>query len=165
MDPEVIRYIAENRERYTREAIDGHLLNAGHTRGDIDAAWSRLGGNERRPASDARPSPSDGPAFWPVFLGSVVAMYGITFLVYAGFFYRSSDEGYEVFAVIASGIFLVFLLLAAMISVALVRRNRSAAMGAASGLLTALVIPFVFLVIVAGLCTVITGGAPFAGVQ
>ena len=155
MDPEVIRYIAENRERYTREAIDAHLLQAGHTQADINAAWSRVGDVER-------PTPSDDRAFWRAFTGSVAAMYGITFLVYAVSFYVGMEEGYESIAFIISVIFLIPLLLAAMISIALVRRNRSAGRGITSGLLTALVIPFVFLVIVAGLCTALTG-APFAG--
>ncbi len=155
MDPEVIRYIAENRGRYTREAIDTHLLRAGHAREEIDAAWSRLG-------DEVRPPPSDDRTFRRAFLGSVVAIYGITFLVYAVSFYVGMEEGYESIALIASAIFLVPLLLAAMISIALVRRNQSARRGVAGGLLTALVIPFVLLVIVAGLCTALTD-APFAG--
>jgi uncharacterized membrane protein YhaH (DUF805 family) len=158
MDPKVIRYITENRTQYTREAIDEHLLKAGHSRRDIDAAWSRLG-------DEVRPTPAEDRAFRRAFLGSVAAMYGITFLVYAVSFYVGTEEGYKSLALIIAAIFLVPMLIAAQTSIALVRRNRSAAVGAASGLLTALVIPFVFLVIVAGLCTVITGGAPFAGVQ
>ncbi len=155
MDPEVIRCIAENRERYTREAIDAHLLNAGHNQAEINVAWSH-GGEERR-------TPSDDHAFRRAFLTSVAAMYGITFLVYAVSFYVAMDEpGYEGIAFIISAIFLVPMLLAAMISFALVGRNRSARRGVAGGLLTALVIPFVFLVIVAGLCTALTG-APFSG--
>jgi uncharacterized membrane protein YhaH (DUF805 family) len=156
MDPEVIRYIAENRERYTREAIDAHLLNAGHTQAEIDAAWSQVGGDER-------PSPSDDRAFRQAFMGSVAAMYGVTFLVYAVNFYVRLDElGYEGLAFIISAIFLVPMLIAAQTSIALVRRKRSAGKGVVGGLLTALVIPFVFLVIVAGLCTVLTD-APFSG--
>ncbi len=143
MDPEVIRYITENREQYTREAIDAHLLTAGHSRAEIDAAWSRLG-EEHRTASDDR-------AFRRAFLTSVAAMYGITFLVYA-----------VGFPLVISAILLIALFLAALISVALVGRSRSARRGVAGGLLTALVIPFVFLVIVAGLCTALTG-APFSG--
>ncbi len=78
-------------------------------------------------------------------------MYGITFLVYA-----------VGFPLVISAILLIALFLAALISVALVGRSRSARRGVAGGLLTALVIPFVFLVIVAGLCTALTG-APFSG--
>ncbi len=150
MDPKVARYIAVNRERYTREAIDAHLLRAGHDWADIDAAWSQVGG-------EVRPSRSEDRAFWRAFLGSVGAMYGITFLVYAVGF----RGGFDI-----SGIFLVFLLVAALSSlgpsVALARQYRSAGRGVVGGLLIALVIPFVFLVIVAGLCTALTG-APFAG--
>jgi hypothetical protein len=143
MDPKVIRYITENRTQYTREAIDEHLLKAGHSRRDIDAAWSRLG-------DEVRPTPAEDRAFRRAFLGSVAAMYGITFLVYSVSF------------PFISVFFLIILLLAAAISIALARPHRLAASGMISGLLTALVIPFVFLVIVAGLCTALTG-APFDG--
>ena len=153
MDSELTRYIAENRERYTREAIDEHLLSAGHTQAEIDAAWSALG--------EERPTDSEDHTFWRAFLGSVAAMYGITFLVYAVSFYVFSEEGYEFIAHIATVIFLGLLLVAAAISIALVRSNRAMSSGVASGVLTALVIPFVALVIVAGLCTAVTGGSPF----
>ena len=155
MDPEVIRYIAENRERYTQEAIDAHLLNAGHTRADIDAAWSQVRGDER-------PSPSGGRAFWLPLLGAVVAMYGITFLVYVVGFYAGVEEGYESSVIAISGLLLAFMFIAGLLSLAIVRPSWSAGRGVVGGLLIALVIPFVFLVIVAGLCTVITG-VPFGG--
>ena len=53
MDPEIQAYIEENREKYTRQAIDAHLLQAGWTQAQIDAAWSRVeqaGPAERRDA-------------------------------------------------------------------------------------------------------------------
>ncbi len=91
----------------------------------------------------------------------MVALYGLTFLVYSFGFYRLF-EGHEGFAVIAMIVFLFFLLVAAGISISLVRRSRRAAMDAAGGLVLALVIPFIFLVIVVGLCSVWTG-APLSG--
>ncbi len=157
MDPELTRYITENRERYTREAIDAHLLRAGHTQAEIDAAWSGL--------SQERPTDSEDRIFWLSFLGSVTAMYGITFLVYAASFYEVAAPGppaVESPSGFVSATFLIALLVAAALSITLVRQNRSAAAGTASGLLSALVIPFVFLVIVAGVCTTLTG-VPLAG--
>lgn len=144
MDPEVTRYIEENRDRYTREAIEAHLLEAGYTEAVIAASWPAVR-QERPPVRGDR-------AFWLPFIGSVAGMYGVTFLVYT----LSFDRFFEP---IASFLLLIFLLLAAVISVSIVRARRS--WGAFSGLLTALVIPFVFLIIVAGLCSSLTG-APFA---
>lgn len=78
-------------------------------------------------------------------------MYGITFLVYAATLPYSE----------LTGTLLLFLLLAAAISIVLVigliALNPSVAAGTASGVIAALVIPFVFLIIVAGLCTRLTG--------
>ncbi len=94
-------------------------------------------------------------------------MYGITFLVYAVSFYMGDDD-LGIWPVV-SGILLAFLYLAAMISVAVVKRKRSAwssgtasssRAGVAGGVLTALLIPFVFLIIVAGQCSALTG-VPF----
>ena len=156
MDPEVIRYIAENRERYTREAIDAHLLNAGHSQAEIDAAWSQVAGDERR-------APSGGRAFWEPLIGAIVVLYGGTYLVYSASLSFDGEPGVDLdLSGIVRGILLIALLLAGLISLAFVRPSRSAGRGVIGGLLTALVIPFVFLVIVAGLCTVLTG-APFAG--
>ncbi len=158
MDPEASRYIKENRGRYTRAAIEAHLLKAGYSHTEIDASW---------PLDDQESPPlPQGRAFWRPFILSVTGMYGITFLVYAVSFYMGDDIG--IWPVV-SGILLVFLLLAAMISVDVVKRKRSAwssgtasssRAGVAGGVLTALVIPFVFPIIVAGLCSALTG-VPF----
>ena len=158
MDPEAARYIKENRSRYTRAAIEAHLLKAGYSHTEIDASWP--------PDDQESPPLPQGRAFWRPFILSVTGMYGITFLVYAVSFYMGDDIG--IWPVI-SGILLVFLLLAAMISVDVVKRKRSAwssgtasssRAGVAGGILTALLIPFVFLIIVAGLCFALTG-VPF----
>lgn len=42
-------YIRQNRDRYTREAIDRQLLEAGHDRADIEAAWQRASGPAEAP--------------------------------------------------------------------------------------------------------------------
>ncbi len=50
MTDELTRYLRENRERYTREALTDHLVAEGHDRGSVEAAWARLEA-ERRAAS------------------------------------------------------------------------------------------------------------------
>jgi hypothetical protein len=42
MDRQIDEYIRTNRDRYTREAITQQLMDAGHERDAIDAAWDRL---------------------------------------------------------------------------------------------------------------------------
>ena len=159
MDPEATRYIKENRDRYTREAIEAHLLKAGYSRAQIDASWSQ----------DDQESPPipQGRTFWRSFILSVTGMYGITFLVYAVIFIVWDVSGIWP---IASGILLVSLFWAAVSSVNVVRWIRpdwasgtasSSRAGVAGGLLIALIIPFVFLIIVAGTCTSLTG-VPFS---
>ncbi len=74
-----------------------------------------------------------------------MVLYGLTFVVYA--------LGIGELAIILG----IFLLLGAMISMRMVRSSTAMATGAASGLLIAALIPFVFLVIIAGLCTTMVG--------
>lgn len=160
MNPEVARYIEENRDRYTREAIDKHLLSAGYGEAEIDASWP--------PDDQQKPPLLVGRAFWRPFIGAIVGVYGVVFLVYAVSFFVATDE---MLGPIISGIMLSFLFLAAGLSVDIVKWKRKSWSGAtsnvrragvASGLLSALVIPFVFLVIIAGVCSAITG-LPFTG--
>ncbi|HEV2073129.1 MAG TPA: hypothetical protein VGR29_05745 [Thermomicrobiales bacterium] len=160
MDSEITRYIRENRDRYTREAIEARLIRAGYSPTEIDALWP--------PDDEQRPPVPQGRAFWRPFILSVIGMYGITFLVYAITALVWTDE--SIWPIILALLFL-FLLSAGSISVDIVRRKRSAwasgtasssKAGVASGLLTALVIPFISLVIVAGLCSALTG-LPFTG--
>jgi uncharacterized membrane protein YhaH (DUF805 family) len=160
MDSEITRYIRENRDRYTREAIEARLIRAGYSATEIDALWP--------PDDEQHPPVPQGRAFWRPFILSVIAMYGITFLVYAITALVWIDK--TIWPIILTLLFL-FLLAAASISVDVVRRRRSARAwgsassskaGVASGLLSALVIPFVSLVIVAGLCSTLTG-LPFTG--
>lgn len=42
MDPRIADYIRANRGQYTREAITQQLVDAGHDRGAVEAAWTRL---------------------------------------------------------------------------------------------------------------------------
>jgi hypothetical protein len=47
MDPALADYIRSNRDRYTREAITEQLVQAGHSRDAIDAAWEQMAAAER----------------------------------------------------------------------------------------------------------------------
>ncbi|MGN6563501.1 MAG: hypothetical protein ACTHMU_12665, partial [Thermomicrobiales bacterium] len=52
MTPEIERYIRENRDRYTRAAIERSLREAGHEQAAIDAAWAEVE-RDATPAAEA----------------------------------------------------------------------------------------------------------------
>ncbi len=146
MNPEILRYITANRDTYTREAITRQLIERGHDPAEIERAWESI-----EPRSEGG-LPRDH-TFWRYFTIGVVALYGLTFLVYA----LLLGTEFVLFAIILG----VFLLLGAWTSILLVRSSTAVATavakGAASGLLIAALIPFVFLVIIAGLCSMMVG--------
>ena len=123
---------------YTRAAITRQLIEAGHDPAEIVQAWESI-----EPTS-AGGLPRDR-TFWRNFTVYVVALYGLTFLVYA--------LGIGEFAIILG----VSLLVGAWVSIRTVRTSPAVVTGAASGLLIAVLVPFVLLVIIAGLCTAMVG--------
>lgn len=87
--------------------------------------------------------------FWRYFTIGVVALYGLTFLVYAVYTLQ-----FRVPYVIILG---ALLLLGALPSLLLVRVSRAVVKGAASGMLIAALIAFVPLVVIAGICSALVG--------
>ena len=140
MNQQILRYITDNRDTYTREVITRRLIEAGHDPAEIERAWESI---EPRIVPRSEGGLPEDIAFW--FTVYVVVLYGLTFVVYA--------LGIGELAIILG----IFLLLGAMISTRMVRSSRAVAKGAASGLLIAVLIPFVTLVIIAGLCTATVG--------
>lgn len=139
MNQQILRYITANRDTYTREAITRQLIEAGHDPAEIERAWESI-----EPRSEGG-LPRDR-TFWRYFTMGVVVVYGLTFLVYA--------LRFGVFALILG----VFLLLGAWTSILVVRSStavaRAVARGTVSGMLSAALIPFVTLVVIAGLCSI-----------
>ncbi len=173
MNPEVVRYIQENRGTYTREAITRSLLDAGHDPAEIERAWSAAetpnlsqapsplppsayGTSGDVVVEDSRPEPPTvgrvlrTPRFWAAFLGytllSVVLTVGLTFLGTLG-------AGLPVF--------LLTVLAGIVASLFLFRRDRPVAVGLASAALIVFILPWVALTIWAGLC--IVTGSPIGG--
>ena len=76
MNPEIVRYLAENRARYTDAALRDALLRAGHSAGEVDEALGKVGpGGDQLPSAPAwsqnephtdRRSVARSPRFWPV---------------------------------------------------------------------------------------------------
>ncbi len=159
-NPEIVRYIRENREMYTREAIDRNLTEAGHSEPDIAAAWQdaesadtptpqavdRWGeplhqspqsqGRERRRGEKVFTT----LAYWASFLGFVVGIVALTALL-------------SYFIPEAAAIFFLLALLGGFIAcVLLLRKNQPVAFGLASALVVVFLLPFLAIVIFAGIC-------------
>ncbi len=139
INPEILRYITANRDTYTREVITRRLIEAGHDPAEIELVWESI-----EPRSEGR-LPRDR-TFWRYFTVYVVALYGLTFLVYA--------LGLGMDIAMFLGLSLV---VGAWVSIRTVRTSPAVVTGAASGLLIAALVPFVLLVIIAGLCTAMVG--------
>lgn len=167
MNPELQQYILQNRGTYTREAIDGRLLEAGHSQEQIEEAWAAIESGTSPPLGPAEPPPftiqerpqsqgTDAPAykklgFWLTLIGFVLGLYGLFSLA------AWLDP---------SGVSFWALPLVALIgtiagSILLWKRNQSVAMGLITGCLVSAVLPFVFLVIISGLCLVGLWGPEF----
>ena len=148
MNQQLLRYITANRDTYTREAITRRLIARGHDPAEIEQAWESI-----EPRSEGM-LPRDR-TFWRYFFIYVVVLYGLTFVVYALRLDPNAWGGGMILMILG-----VFLLLGAVTSLLLVRARGAAARGAVSGVLTAVLIPFVPLVIIIGLCSMMVTAPP-----
>jgi hypothetical protein len=62
VNPDLIRYIRDNRPIYTREAIRRRLIEAGHAEADVDAAWAAVEADAPPPPTPVGPPPAAPPA-------------------------------------------------------------------------------------------------------
>jgi hypothetical protein len=87
-DPAIGRYIRENRAVYTRPAITASLLEAGHSREDIEATWAEIAAAEARPplVPQAVTSRRAALSAWEFWLGAVVTFVGLLVVPYGLFF-------------------------------------------------------------------------------
>ena len=150
MDPEIVGYIREHRDTYTREAITRHLLDAGHTQEAIDAAWWQTVDPDPEPGQ--APAAAEGaapqeppilrqPDFWLALAGYIVGTLLLT----------------NLFNVINIFLGLIFyagaLLVGFFYPIVRFDRNRAVAVGMLCGLAAIVVLLFVK----PGLCTVAFG--------
>lgn len=143
MNPEIVRYIEEHREVYTREAIDRNLREAGYDPAEMAEAWRSIEASATKREVSRR--------FWVVFLIYIAGLYGMTFVL--------SDYWLEVRASLGEAlnsgtlwIVSMSLLIAAVVSILLVWGSRKAAFAAVNVFLVAILVPFVFVVVISGLC-------------
>ena len=169
MNPEIVQYILEHRDTYTREAIRQHLIDAGHAPEEVDAAWEEVEAGRlpappaseavgARPASvgqpDTVPVPPatrlvNSPAFWFTLIGFIIAVYALPFVLAAILPLPSGSRG--ITAGLTFGLLWLGGLVAALI---LARRNRPVAMGLALGFAGVFLLPFTLVMVVLGICLV-----------
>jgi hypothetical protein len=144
-------YLWSNRDRFTEAALATAAEGAGYGSDEIAAA---AGAVARRRADEAAARPIKARA-----RRSVLLAYGITWLVFAFLFLRPEADSvgyYRGVGPFALGILAVVLFLTLLLALAWIATQRPSADRAESALSIMLSVPFVLLVIVAGLCVTTT---------
>lgn len=175
MNPELVRYIRENRATYTREAISQRLLDAGHAAADVETAWRVVEEEIAReevaagvapvgalqapraaaPARRSMPSSLRSPRFWGVLIAYVIAVYMISGVVAA----VTADGPLEgVPGLIVFGLLWVVGLVGA---ISMRARDRITSSALLAGIIAIIFLPvalaFISIVIIAGICLVLIG--------
>ncbi|MGN6360011.1 MAG: hypothetical protein ACTHNK_06445 [Thermomicrobiales bacterium] len=178
MTPEIERYIRENRDRYTREAIERSLREAGHEQAAIDAAWAAVE-RDATPAAEAHPAEAAAEIsgvvvvsprsqrvrrvrraqvlndwrLWVTAVVTAVIVGGVPWALAAGL--QDANAG-AIFGLIAAVVVVI-----AAVTLLIMREARAIAFGLLGGLALLigifallLVIAFIFIVIIAGICLV-----------
>ena len=81
MSKDLEQYIRDNRERYTRDAIRGRLVDEGYSDADIDAAWVAAGTIDRRLAPDPERPSAERTAIAAILIVIVLLAYGSAILL------------------------------------------------------------------------------------
>lgn len=174
MNPELVAYIRENRDRYTREAITRHLVGAGHAPEDVEAAWAAV---EEEALPDSPPAggvvePEPGaaavevpvaarrsvwrePLFYATAIGFVIFYLGGSALLIA---VASDSPG--IFAAFSSLVPLIALVTG--IVLVAINRARTVGWGLLAGIALLLLLGFIGVVIIAGICValIVQAGNP-----
>jgi hypothetical protein len=179
MNPDLIQYIRQNRDIYTREAIDRQLLNAGYNPADVEAAWNAVEAESPlQPGAEGIPRPpgsrwgddtapvqqpeqvTRSPRFWALLGGIILASYVPLGLLFWYIITTPQFEGVgttSTFLLVLVGVLQLAALIAGLM---LFNRpdQRPTALGLLIGLLMAdIVLPFIALCIFFGICVVQLG--------
>jgi len=156
--PQILHeYFWSNRDRFTEAALAAAAQSSGYTPDEIATAIASV---VRRRADEAAARPVKARA-----RRYVLAAYGITFVVFAFALLRPTapdNSYYRGFGPVALGILGFTMLVALLLGLAWVGGRRPSAERAEGALGVMLAVPFVLLVVVAGLCVVTTGPLIFA---
>jgi len=156
-DPDLIRYVRENRDRYTDDAIREQLLQAGHSPEEVGVAFTAADG--AAPVSGGAAARSRGswsatlrrPLFWVALIATGVFLFG-TALLFPVWIVNVIDPGAST-RVRVAGAFISSIVGLAV--AAWVARSRNVDPAIARGAATAfaiLLIPLVIWIGVLGLC-------------
>jgi hypothetical protein len=146
MTDDLVRYLQENRDRYTREALTAHLVAQGHDPAAVEAAWARMDWA----AVEHRPATGGGLAA-AIILGLIVILaYGIAIFLSIAVIGASPDYGPD------SGVLIVYtiaMLAAGLYTLYRMFRAPSTGRGAA-GVAAAFAISAAVYIGLSGLCIV-----------
>jgi hypothetical protein len=140
--PEIRDYILRYRDRYTAEALRDQLIRAGYAPEEVDQVGEEI---------VAGATPSERPPLRTILTAYAIGLFALTLVLFAfGTDWLDPSSGG------LGGLLLVFLFLALVVVLVIVlfvvRRLRVVALGVTSGIVTGLLIPFIAVVIVAGVC-------------
>lgn len=139
MNRRIADYIQRHRATYTKEALRQSLLQRGYNPAEVEEAFAAVEAGQVPPAGLTL-------RFWLIFIGYIVVLYGLTLVLFG-----LTPAGLFIVPILA-----VPLVLAAGASILIAALNRSAALGVTSGIVLVFVLPFVFLVVIAGSCLALT---------
>lgn len=148
----LIGYLWSNRDRYTEAALAKAAGDAGFTAEEIADAADEVA-RRRRDEIAARPVKARARR-------TVLAIYAVTFLVFAVLFLRPTggEATYSrAFAPVAVGVLGFVMLVALLIGLAVIGAQRPSADRAEGAFGVMLAVPVVLLIVVAGLCVATTG--------
>jgi hypothetical protein len=176
MNEDLVRYIEQNRDTYTREAIIKQLLDSGYSSVEVGAAWKEVDARHAPAAppfaagdtGDIPTPPSSGwgdnapvpvqqkpvvamPAFWAVLVFFIAISYGPLAIL---FYINSSNP--EISSQLATVGLVLFgaIQVAGLVGGAMVlRTNRARGMGFLVGVVTTVVVlPCVVFFVILGTC-------------
>jgi|RhiMetdeSRZDD1v2_1073273.scaffolds.fasta_scaffold536726_3 hypothetical protein len=154
---QVREYMWVNRDRFTEEALAAAAQAAGYTPEEIAMA-ARSVAKRRADEAAAKPVRARARRY-------VLGAYAITFLVFAIAFLRPNTSDalyYQGMGTFALGILGITMLIALVLGLVWIGGRRPSAERAEAALGVMLSVPFVLLVVVAGLCLATTGPYIFA---
>ena len=149
--PEIRDYIVRYRDRYTPEALRDQLIRAGYAPEEVDRVGEEI---------VARTTPSERPPLRTILTAYAIGLFALTLLLFAFGTDWLSPAGGGIGALLLT-ILSVALLVVLLIVLFIVRRLRVVALGVTSGIISGVLIPFIAVVIVAGLCIQTTHPAFF----
>lgn len=146
-DARLVRYIRDNRRRYTRSAIIERLTQAGYDPGEIEAAWATLADRD----DEATIGDRFWVGFWIYLIGANLAAI-LLVGVLTGVIGQLAEGGGALLTTLA-----VALAIGALIAWAIVALTRPTQLGRGAAIAIGAVVPLFFTFLIAGACYGLVG--------